>query len=47
VTSHVALTRRAEHAAPDVDDDPGTIAMPQAPPPPVNVGANQRPQVPR
>jgi hypothetical protein len=46
VSSHVALSRRAQPAA-DVDDDPGTIAMPQAAPPPVNVGANARPQVPR
>src|SRR5580658_3679279 len=37
VTSHVALSRRAEPAA---DDDPGTIAMPKAAPPPVNLGAN-------
>jgi hypothetical protein len=41
VTSHVALSRRAE---PAVDDDPGTIAMPQAAPPPVNLGANGRAQ---
>lgn len=34
----------ARHGEPDIeaDDDPGTIAMPQAPPPPVNVGANGR-----
>ena len=40
-TAHAALSRRAE---PAVDDDPGTIAMPQAAPPPVNLGANGRPQ---
>ena len=41
VTSHVALSRRAE---PAVDDDPGTIAMPQSAPPPVSLGANARGQ---
>jgi hypothetical protein len=45
VTSHPALSRRAEPAADAaVDDDPGTIAMPQTAPPPVNLGANGRPQ---
>jgi hypothetical protein len=41
VTAHVALSRRAE---PAVDDDPGTIAMPQSAPPAVNLGVNGRPQ---
>jgi len=41
VTSRVAQSR---HSEPDVesDDDPGTIAMPQSAPPPVNLGANMR-----
>jgi hypothetical protein len=41
VTSRVAQSKRSEPDA-EADDDPGTIAMPQAPPPPVNVGANIR-----
>lgn len=40
VTSRVA-SRRGE---PSIDEDPGTIAMPQAVPRPVNIGANLRPQ---
>jgi hypothetical protein len=46
VTSRVAQSRRSEPDA-DTDDDPGTIAMPQGPPPPVNVGANTRGAVSR
>jgi hypothetical protein len=45
VTSRVAQSKRVEPDA-EADDDPGTIAMPQAPPPPVNVGANMRGAVP-
>jgi hypothetical protein len=41
----VKVSRRSE--APPVDDDPGTIAMPQAAPPPVDVGANMHAPVAR
>jgi len=40
VTARVAANR--PHEEPPADDDPGTIAMPQAPPPPVSLGANTR-----
>ena len=39
VTARVALSRRSE---PSADDDPGTIAQPQASAPAVTVGANLR-----
>ena len=41
VASRVASSRRNEPPVDPVDDDPGTIAMPQAPPP-MNVGADSR-----
>jgi hypothetical protein len=41
VTSRVAQSRRSEPDA-ETEDDPGTIAMPQSAPPPVNLGANTR-----
>jgi hypothetical protein len=44
VTSRVAFTRRNVPA--EAEDDPGTIATPQAPPP-VNVGSSLRGQVAR
>ncbi|HEY1981403.1 MAG TPA: DUF2865 domain-containing protein [Xanthobacteraceae bacterium] len=40
-----SVTKRMPHSPhvdPEADDDPGTIAMPQGPLPPVNVGANMR-----
>jgi Protein of unknown function (DUF2865) len=39
IASRVPLSQKNDVAA---ADDPGTIAMPQAPPPPVNLGANMR-----
>jgi hypothetical protein len=45
-----SVTKRmphSPHSDPEADDDPGTIAMPPAPPPPVNVGANMRGAVSR
>jgi Protein of unknown function (DUF2865) len=45
VTARAAQSKRSEPDA-EADDDPGTIAMPQAPPPPVDVGANMRGAVP-
>ncbi len=44
VTLRVASSRRSE---PAVDDDPGTIAMPQPAPPPVNFGSSGRGPVAR
>jgi len=43
----VKVSKRSEPAPADVDDDPGTIAMPQAAPPPVNVGTTPRGSVTR
>jgi hypothetical protein len=52
----LAQTRRAAPAAPpapapastdEAEDDPGTIAMPASPPPPVNMGANPNRVQPR
>jgi hypothetical protein len=43
VTTQVKVSRRnAPSVAAAPEDDAGTIAMPQAPPPPVNLGANYR-----
>jgi hypothetical protein len=45
-----SVTKRMPHSPhrdPEADDDPGTIAMPQGPTPPVNVGANTRGAVSR